>query len=434
MRLPCWQRMDVGFLELTLREPPLKPLPELEPAPVTSEVGPLRQAIVHRPGPELERLTPANRAALLFDDVLWLERAQMEHDALRRVLVDHGVEVMDLEPLLAGALQAEAAREDVVRATLAAADLGPGLLADVVAWLGDLEPFELAERCIQGVTYGELPFASASLPAHVARADDLVIPPLPNAYFLRDPATWVGRGVVLSAMAHRVRAREVVHLEAIVRHHERIRQTAPRVWKEDRVTGAILEGGDVAVLGDGVLAVGCGGRTGPGTVERLAAELFAAGAAREVVAIVLPPEVTARGVHLDSVLCQVDRDAFVVYADLLERVRTFRLRPGAGGRVQVEPRDDLPSTLAEALGVDGLRLLDTGDDASSSQREHAAHASNVLALEPGLVVAYERNVRSNKRLREAGIEVLELAGSELGRGRGGPRCMVCPLARERPDA
>ena len=425
--------MDVGFYELTLREPPLKPLPELEPAPVTSEVGALRQAIVHRPGPELERLTPGNRAALLFDDVLWLERAQQEHDALRRVLEAHEVEVLDLEPLLAGALQHEEAREPVLRATLAAADLGPGLLADVVAWLGDLTPDELADRCIQGVSYGDLPFASGSLPAHVARPDDLVIPPLPNTYFMRDPATWVGRGVVLSAMTHRVRAREVVHLEAIVRHHERIRQTAPRVWKEDRTVGATLEGGDVLVLDDGVLAVGCGGRTGPGTVERLAAELFSAGAAREIVAVMLPTDRLGHGVHLDSLLCQVDRDAFVVYADLLAEVRTFRLRPGAGGRVQVEPQDDLPSTLARALGVDGLRLLDTGDDASSSEREHAAHASNVLAIAPGVVVAYERNVRSIKRLREAGVEVLEVAGSELGRGRSGPRGMVCPLARERPD-
>jgi arginine deiminase len=428
MGMACWQHMEVGVLALPA--PPLKPLPDIEPAPVTSEVETLRRAIVHRPGPELERLTPGNRATLLFDDVPWLERAQAEHDAFTSVLTAHGVECLDLRALLAGALQAEPAQAMVLRATLAAADLGPGLLADVTQWLGDLPPWELADRCIDGISFADLPFASGSLPARTARPADFVVPPLPNSYFTRDPATWVGRGVVLSAMAHRVRRREVVHLEAIVRHHPMVRETAPRVWREDRDSGGSLEGGDLLVVGDGILVAGCGGRSGAGTVERLAAELFAAGAAKEVVAVVLPDRRSE--MHLDSVFSQVDRDAFVVYADLVHRVDTYALRPGAGGRVLVDPQDHLPGAVARALGLPGLRLFDTGDDALTSEREHWAHASNVLALSPGQVVTYERNVRSAERLRETGIEVITVPGSELGRGRGGPRCMVAPLARGVP--
>lgn len=407
--------------------------PATQVAPVQSEIGELRRVLVHRPGRELERITPRNRSELLFDDIVWVERAQEEHDAFTELLLERGIVVEELQTLLGEALDVPAARELVLRSTLRAATLGPRLDFEVSAWLESLSGAELAGWCIGGVAFCDLPFASSSLTAHTARGDDLVIPPLPNSYFTRDPSTWVGPGVVLSAMAHRVRRREVLHLEAIYRHHPRwttggdAESGGALIFGEDRPGTAGVEGGDLLVLAPGVLVAACGGRTRSGTVEALAAELFAAGAAHEVLAVQLP----GRGgeLHLDRFFCQVDHDAFVVYADLVERLPTYALRPGRDGRITVDHEEHLFAAVARVLAVDGLRLYDTGDDALSSEREQWSSGSNVLALAPGVVVAYERNVRSIARLREAGVEVVAAPGSELGRGRGGPRCMCSPLAR-----
>ncbi len=403
-------------------------------SPMWSEIGELQRVLVHRPGRELERITPRNREELLFDDILWVERAQEEHDAFTEVLDEQGVKVDELQTLLGEALDVPAARETVLASTLRAATLGPRLEYEVGAWLESLPGNELAQWCIGGVAFADLPFASSSFTAHTAGLDDLVIPPLPNSYYARDPSTWVGPGVVLSAMAHRARRREVLHLETIYRHHPRFLAVSPGetiagpiIFGEDRPGTAGVEGGDLLAIAPGVLVAACGGRTRSGTVEALAAELFAAGAAKEVLAVQLP----GRGgeVHLDTVFSQIDHDAFVVYADLVERLPTYALRPAKGGRIEVDHEEHLFSAVARAMEVDSLRLYDTGDDALSSEREQWSGGSNVLALAPGVVVAYERNVRSIARLREAGIEVLAIPGSELGRGRGGPRCMCCPLAR-----
>jgi len=402
--------------------------PELLPKLVDSEVGALRRALVHRPGRELERLTPRNREALLFDDLPWVERAQDEHDAFCDVLRREGVELFDVQALLGRALDDPEARELVVGATLGG--LGPALTIPLREWLSGLPGDELAAWCIGGIDYEDLPFHTTALAAQAAQGSDFVVAPLPNSYFARDPSTWVGGGVVLSAMATAARGREAVHHEAIYRHHPRFRTEAPEVWAEEVAGTATIEGGDLIVLGDGRLLMGCGDRTRAGTVESLAAELFSAGVLTEVLAVMLPHRTPA--LHLDAVLAQVDVDAFVVYADLVASLPCFALHPGRGpGAVKVTPVRDVFGAISRAVGVDFLRLFDTGDDALSSEREQASHGSNVLAVAPGRVIAYERNVRTISRLREGGIDVFEIAGSELGRGRGGPRCMCCPLERTR---
>lgn len=402
---------------------------QIEPqtAGIGSEVAPLRRVLVHRPGRELERITPRNREELRFDDILWTERAQEEHDEFTSVLRDRGITVLELETLLGRALDVPEARDQVLRATIRAATLGPRLSWEVGMWLEALPGLELAKLCIGGVAFRDLPFASASLPAATGGPDDLVIPPLPNSYFTRDPSTWVGTGVVLSAMAQRVRRREVSHLEAIYRHHPDFVALGPPIFGDDRPGTAGVEGGDLLVLAPGVLVAACGGRTRSGTVEALAAELFAAGAAHEVLAVQLPE--TNGELHLDSLFTQVDHDAFVVYADLVERLPTYALRPSSGDRVRIDEEEHLFAAVARVLGVGALRLYDLGDDALSSEREQASHGSNVLAIGPGQVIAYERNVSSIARLREAGVDVIAVPGSELGRGHGGPRCMCAPLAR-----
>ncbi len=389
--------------------------------------------LVHRPGTEIARITPDNKDALLFDDLLWLERAQEEHDAFVGMMEERGVEVLYFETLLAEVLADDVVRAECIARVFSPAQCGPRVSEQLGAALGEVPVADVVEVLVGGLLERELErFGVDPLFADL-QADRFhyVLRPLPNLLFMRDNAAWINDGLSINVLATPARARESLYMETIYRHHDAFASAGFPIWfgaGEGDAYPASIEGGDALVLDERTLMVGLGERTAPSAVEILARRLFAVGSVDRVIVVHLRH---ARSqMHLDTVLTMVDRACFNVFPGFLDDVDVHVITPAGDGGLAVRPSPGLEAAIADALGRDGIHFVPTGGDAIGRLREQWDDGNNTLALEPGVVVAYERNQETNRRLRRAGIEVLELDASELCRGRGGSRCMTQPLVRD----
>jgi arginine deiminase len=401
---------------------------------VDSEVGRLRQVILHRPDLELKRLTPDNAADLLFDDVLWVSRAQAEHDAFAEVLRSRGVAVHYYSDLLAQTLEVPEARQYVLDRVFDPRRHGPLAAATLRAAMEGLDCERLATFVVGGITkreIAELGPEPKSIAFHSLGPDDFVLAPLPNLLYQRDTSCWIYGGVTINAMRWPARIPETISHEAIYRWHPMFAAAGFEFWYHGAdAAPATIEGGDILVMGNGAVLLGMSERTTPQAVEVLAHRLFEAGAARCLVAIDMPK--TRAFMHLDTLLTMADYGVFTKYAGM-GMLPSYTIEPGAAAtelKVTDHPAEDMHQAIAAALDRPSITVLTAVQDVHSAQREQWDDGCNVLAVEPGVVVAYERNVTTNAYLHDNGIEVIAVPGGELGRGRGGPRCMSCPIERD----
>ncbi|EIL2908518.1 arginine deiminase [Vibrio alginolyticus] len=399
---------------------------------VGSEVGQLRRVLLNRPERALTHLTPSNCHELLFDDVLAVEAAGEEHDAFARTLREQDVEVLLLHDLLVETLAVPEAKQWLLNTQISDFRYGPTFARDLRQYFSEMDDEHLACIFLGGLAYSELTISSSSMLPKMKRPLDFVIEPLPNHLFTRDTSCWVYGGVSLNPMMMPARQRETNHLRAIYRWHPIFAgQDFIKYFGDDDLhyDNANVEGGDVLVIGKGAVLIGMSERTTAQGVENLAASLFKAGQATEVIAIDLPKHRSC--MHLDTVMTHMDVDTFSVYPEIMRKdLDTWRLTPKGNGEMHVEASHNYLHAIESALGLDQLKIITTGGDSYEAEREQWNDANNVLTVKPGVVIGYERNVYTNEKYDKAGIKVLTVPGNELGRGRGGARCMSCPIERD----
>ena len=396
---------------------------------IFSEIGKLKQVIVHRPGRELENLVPDYLDRLLFDDIPFLEAAQKEHDEFAKILEDNGVEVLYLERLVTEALDAAGVKEQFVDEWLSETGLSQSATYDAIRedLLNYEDTFEMVLKTMEGYTKTEVEVSdSVSLADSISGDYPFLVDPMPNLYFTRDPFATIGNGVSINHMYAETRNRETLYGKYIFNFHPNFKDTET-YYKRDAETR--IEGGDILILSEKTLAIGISQRTDARSIETLAKNIFGTTSYDEVLAFSIAEN--RKFMHLDTVFTMVDYDKFTIHPEIEGDLQVFSVtKDGEGVKIE-EKVDTLENILAEALEIEKVELIRCGGgDPVIAAREQWNDGSNTLTIAPGVAIVYNRNTVTNKLLREAGITVHEFDGSELVRGRGGPRCMSMPVYRE----
>uniref|UniRef100_A0A7V3RFI7 Arginine deiminase n=1 Tax=Mesoaciditoga lauensis TaxID=1495039 RepID=A0A7V3RFI7_9BACT len=397
---------------------------------VYSEIGKLKTVLLHRPGKELENLTPNSLEDLLFDDIPYLVVAQSEHDVMASVLKSREVEVLYVEDLITDVLKQQDIKEKFVNDMIVFNNINSEeLTANLKTFLLHLEPRKLVEKITYGIRSNEIDFKNVSLSAQIRKEFPFFIKPMANLYFQRDPVATVGSGITVNRMSTNIRRREALLMNYVYRYHSLFKdEEIPRYYTLS--DPFFIEGGDILILSPKIIAVGISQRTEPEAVELLAKRIFSSKESFETILAFVIPQ-TRAFMHLDTIFTMMDRDKFVVHAKLENTLEFFSLKPLKDGVKISAENDTLSKILKTYLKLPSIEMIKCGgEDLVAQDREQWSDGSNVLAISPGTVITYSRNYVTNSLIRKAGVEVIEIPSSELSRGRGGPRCMSMPIVRE----